>query len=1059
MAVVEWIPYFASTFPKADLPLPLFRSIDFRPMLLAAVILSSLATPHVRAQPVSSRQEFRRISTEDGLSQSTVLCMTQDRRGFMWLGTEDGLNRYDGHSFATYRHNPDDPNSLSSSYIWSLLEDQEGLLWIGTWGGGLNCFDPSQNTFTRYQPDPQDSTSISHDRVTAIVEDSLGFLWVCTDGGGVNRFDRSTRRFTAMEQVAISAPRNLPRDVFCMLTDRQGIIWIGTYYSGLLSLDPRSGTLTSHRYDPQNPGSISSDRITALCETVDGNLWVATWGGGLNLFHRTTRSFEHYRHDPHDSLSLPNDILRSLMLDSRGRLWIGTVGSGLARLDSSTGRFVQYRYSRSVASSLSDDVVCSLLEDDGGVLWFGTSNGISLVSPYVQKFPLYRNDVRSPSGLNGTRIFAMCRDSLGLIWIGTEDAGLNVLDPRSGRFRHFRHSPADASSLPNDYVTALLTDSHGDVWVGTYGGGVARFDRARNSFLRYVSDRAVPGRPLNPWNSALAEDRAGNIWVGTWVQGIFVMNRDGEVLRRFVNEGHDSTSIPDNDVRCIVQDHFGSIWVGTARGGVARLDSLSGGFRRFRHDPANPRSISNDYVQTVYEDRQGNLWIGTFGGGFNRVNRATGECVSFTMRDGLPSNVVYAILEDRAGNLWMSTNNGISCFDPVSVTFKNYSRYDGLQADEFNFGASCMASDGRMYFGGVDGFNEINPGNIAHNPHTPPIVITGLNVFNSPIRLDSVFARGSEVTFDHTQNFFSFEYAALDYSLPDRNAYAYMLEGVDKAWVDAGTRRLAGYTDIAPGRYMFRVRGTNNDGVWNLEGASLVITITPPFWKTVWFRVLGVLMLFAAVTVVYRLRVASILKVERMRLGIASDLHDDIGSSLASIAVLADLVRNRMAVPPAAAAHLLDISRAARATSDALRDIVWFINPERDFTNDIIDHLQATAARLLAGLDHSFRRNDQVSPTRLPMAFRRDLLLLYKEILNNIVRHAEAHHVEIGVIVDDGRLRLSVSDDGRGFDTSLSSGGNGLVTMRRRAQQLGGTLDVRSEVQKGTTVTFEANLP
>ncbi|HTY00428.1 MAG TPA: two-component regulator propeller domain-containing protein [Bacteroidota bacterium] len=1027
--------------------------------LLACVFAASATAQHAQAQPGSARQAFRRISTEDGLSQSTVICMLQDRRGYVWLGTEDGLNRYDGFSFVTYRNDLDDPNSLSNSYIWSLHEGRDGLLWIGTWGGGLNCFDPIKNTFTRYQPDPADSTSISHDRVTAIAEDSLGFLWVCTAGGGVNRFETATHRFTRMPGIASPPPANRPLDVFCMLTDHHGILWIGTYYSGLLRFDPQNGELATFRHDPSDARSISSDRITALCEAADGNIWVATWGGGLNFFHRSNRSFEHFRHDPRDSLSLPGDILRALMLDRRGRLWIGTVGAGLARFDSSTGHFVRYRHSRSVSSSLSDDVVCSVLEDAGGVLWFGTSNGVSLISSYVEKFPHFADNLGNPNGLNGSRIFAMCRDSLGFIWIGTEDAGLNQFDPPSGSFRHFRHRASDPSTLPNDYVTALMTDSRGEVWVGTYGGGIARFDRMRNSFRRFIVDRAHPRRPLNPWISALGEDRDGNIWVGTWVEGLFVMDRSGAVLRRCTYDKFDAASLPDNDVRCIARDHAGSMWIGTARGGVARIDSAGGVFQRFRHDAGKSRSISNDYVQSVYEDRRGNIWIGTFGGGCGRMNRAMSDWTSFLVRDGLASNVVYGILQDRAGRLWMSTNSGISCFDPDSMTFRNYSRFDGLQADEFNFGAWCEGSEGTMYFGGVNGFNVIDPDRIVHNPHIPPLVITGLSVFASPVRLDSALAAGGEIVLGHTQNFFTVEYAALDYSLPARNAYAYKLEGLDKSWVDAGTRRLASYTDVAPGRYVFHVRGTNNDGLWSEAGASLVIVIMPPFWQTWWFRVLGLAMLLAAGTLAYRLRVAALLRVERMRLGIASDLHDDIGSSLASIAVLADLVRNRMAVSPAASAHLLDISSAARTTSEALRDIVWFINPERDFTSDIIDHLQTTAAKLLAGVEHTFRREDQGPSTRLPMAFRRDVLLLYKEILGNIVRHAEAKHVEICVGVHGGRLRLTVADDGKGFDPSCPPPGNGLTTMRRRANQLAGNLDIRSEMHKGTTISLDAKIP
>jgi len=977
----------------------------------------------------------------------------------MWFGTEDGLNRYDGYSFVTHRHDPLDSNSLSSSYIWALHEDSDGLIWIGTWGGGINCFDPVRNSFVRYRHDPADTTTIGHDRVTAVIEDSLGTLWACTAGGGMNRYDRAARRFVRMPHLFSTLPAPRRDALFCALTDRSGIIWIGTYFAGLLRYDPHRGEVREFRHTAGDDGSISDDRITGLSEADNGDLWVGTWGGGLNLLRRSRTTFEHFRTEPRDSTSIPGDIVRSLFHGRDGNLWVGTMGAGAARFDSASRRFTRYRHSPFNSNSLSDDVVTSLFEDAGGVLWFGTANGLSVSSPYVQKFPLYTRDIVDGGRLHGKRVFAMCQDSLGFIWIGTEDAGLNQFDPRTGKFRYYRHDSRDPGSLPHDYVAALLTDDRGDVWVGTYGGGLARYDRQHRRFVRYTVDAGNPARRLNAYVSSIAQDQQGDLWVGTWIAGMLVMNRTGRVLRSFANDKQNPNSLPDNDIRCIFRDRSGSQWVGTARGGMARFEPSTGTFHRFRNSPGDPGSLSSDYVQTILEDRHRNFWVGTFGGGLNRMDPQTGRCTHYTVQHGLPNNVVYAILEDWTGKLWMSTNNGISRFDPDSGTFRNFTRNDGLQADEFNFNASCRGSDGSLYFGGINGFNTIVPDHIALNPHVPPIVITGFTLFNAPVPPDSAGWATGEITLKHTENFFSFEYAALDYSLPARNTYAYTLEGLDKSWVEAGTRRLAGYTDLAPGQYVFRVRGANNDGVWNEAGRSLRITITPPFWETLWFRVLGVLSLLAAVTIAYRLRVASLLKVERMRLSIASDLHDDIGSSLASIAVIADLVRNRMNVPPAAAAHLLDISKAARTTSEALREIVWFINPEHDTTGNIIDHLQGISSKLLAGVEYTFQRDDHGATTHLPMAFRRDIVLIYKEILCNIVHHAAAGKVAIHMGVNGGHLQLKVSDDGRGFDTSQPSTGNGLSTMQRRAAQIRGNITFRSTPGKGTEVTLDAKIP
>ncbi len=1026
-------------------------------VLPVAALLGACLTARGQVRP--SELLFHRISTDEGLSQSVVLCVIQDNRGFMWFGTEDGLNRYDGHNFVTYRHDPIDSNSLSSSYIWALHEDRDGLIWIGTWGGGLTCHDPVHHTFTRYQTDPSDSTSISHDRVTAISEDSLGFLWICTAGGGLNRLDRASRTFTRMPNVFASLPTAPRDDLFCMLIDRSGIIWIGSYFTGLLTYDPRSGSVSEFRHNLRDATSISDDRILSLCEDDNGDLWVGTWGGGLNRLNCSHRKFEHFRTSPDDTRSIPGDIIRSLYQDRKGRLWIGTVGDGAALFDRQSRSFTRFSYSPFPKTSLSDDVVTALFEDAAEVMWFGTANGLCVSSPYIQKFGLYTPDGGKPHSLSGRRVFAMCMDSAGFVWIGTEDGGLNRFDPRTGTFLHYRHDPSNPASLPHDYVSALMTDAQGSVWVGTYGGGLARLDRRTERFHRYRMDPDNPSRRLNAYISAIEQDRNGNIWVGTWIVGLAMINPSGSILKVFTHDSKDPSSLPDDDIRSLAVDQSGTLWVGTARGGIGRYDAATESFTSFRKHPANPRSLSSNYVQAILPSTSGTFWVGTFGGGLNKLDPVSGECVHFTVHQGLPNNVVYAVLEDAEGKLWLSTNQGISCFDPVKSTFENFTKHDGLQADEFNYNAACLGPDGTLFFGGVNGFNSVRPGDIRTNPHVPPIVITGFRVFDRPLQHHLAPFATDALTLSYEDNFFSFEYAALDFSLPDRNTYAYILEGIDKTWVMAGTRRMASYTNIEPGQYVFRIRGANNDGIWNNSGVSMRITISPPFWKTLWFRIGIGLFCIAGITIAYRLRVASLLRVERMRLNIAADLHDEIGSNLASIAVLADLVRRRLADTATVADQLQDISRAARTTSDSLRDIVWFVNPEHDTTDNMRDRMQGIAAKLLAGMEYTFQVDDRAVSKRLPMTFRRDLVLLYKEALSNVVRHAGATRVSIQLGERQGHLSLQVSDNGRGFDPQLPTAGNGLTTMRRRAERLGAPLIVTSSPEKGTIVSLEVKLP
>jgi ligand-binding sensor domain-containing protein/signal transduction histidine kinase len=1027
------------------------------PLCILAVAILSISVVRLHAQLPGPT--FRRIDHDHGLSQSLVQCVLQDRNGFMWIGTEDGLNRYDGCSFTTYRHDPLDSTTLSSSHVWSLYEDRNGLLWIGTWGGGLNCLDPIRQTVTRYVHNERDTTSIAHDRVASISGDSSGALWVCTAGGGLDRFDPAKRSFKHITAIACGLPPAQRKDLFCSRLASDGSLWVGTYFTGLLRIDPRTGAVRQYRHDARDAHSLSDDRILSLCEDADGRLWVGTWDGGLNRLDPASGDCERFVHDPGDPGSLPGNIVRTVYVAADRTLWVGTIGGGAARKLPHESVFSRIVHSPSDAASLGDDVVTTILQDAGGTMWFGTASGISVFAPTAHKFPLFKSARGIGEGLRGKRVYALATDSSQTVWIGTEDGGLHRFDPRLQRFRQYTHSPTDLRSLPNDYVTSIMTDSHGEIWVGTYGGGLVLVDRRRMGFRRMGTDNASPAKRLNSYISALLEDSHGNIWVGTWIAGLAVIDRSGNVLKKYIHRPDEPGSIPDNDIRCLALDRNGTVWVGTAKGGLSRYDAQTDTFSRMFPTEHGALWAGTEYIQSIMEDAQGRLWLGTFGGGAVCFDPAGSVHRRLTRSNGLPNNVVYGILADGRHRLWMSTNEGIVCYDPAQETFRSYSRHDGLQADEFNFNAFCRGPRGALYFGGVNGFNIIEPEQIPENRHIPPVVITGFRMFDAPLRTAVAASATEALTLGHDANFLSVEYASLDYALPERNQYSYRLEGIDPDWVRAGTRRTASYTNLPPGSYVFRVRGSNNDGVWNEAGAVVAITVLPPYWQTVWFRAIAGILLVTAMSFLYRLRVRSLLKVERLRLRIASDLHDDIGSNLASIAVLADLVRTRATLGPVESGRLQDISSAARSTSEALRDIVWFVNPEHDNACTIVDRLRGITATLLAGVDHSFQVEEPLPSIRLPMAFRRDLALMYKEILSNIVRHASASHVRVRFAMLHGRFRLMVSDDGRGFDTGRPSEGNGLLTMKRRAGAMGGSLAIQSEEGKGTTITLEGKIP
>jgi ligand-binding sensor domain-containing protein/signal transduction histidine kinase len=808
---------------------------------------------------------FDHISLAQGLSQNSVFCILQDSMGFLWFGTQDGLNRYDGYQFEVYRPRPGDPNSLSHSSILAIHQDQQGLLWIGTNGGGLNRLDRETGRIVRYQHEPKNPHSLSGNSVYAIYGDRQGVLWVGTEGG-LDRFEPLTNRFIHYQhksQDPHSLGFNVVRSIY---QDQEGTLWIGTDNGGLDRFDRETEQFTHYRHDPTNPHSLSNNVVTSIYEDGEGVLWVGTYGGGLNWFDRSTGQFHHYVHHPGNPDSLSSDLVRTIYQDQAGVLWIGTYGGGLNRFDRDTERFFRYQADLSNPGSLSDNFVGAIFEDKSGILWIGTlGGGINHIACAPQHFALYQAAPQSADGmqnsLSDSFVWSIFQDREGAFWIGTYGGGLNHFDRKSGSWSHYRHNPNDPTSLSNDTVRSIRQDRSGTLWIGTEGG-LNRFEQETGRFIHYRYDPQDPNSLSHDVILTLYLDRADVLWIGTQ-NGL---NRFDPAVGRSVRyqvEPGNPHSLSHNAVRAIHQGHSGTLWVGT-EGGLNRFDRETEQFTRYLADPRNPHSLSNNHILSVYEDSAGTLWVGTFGGGLNRFERETETFTHYGEQDGLPSAVVYGILEEDAapeqapGYLWLSTNQGLSRFDPRTGTFTNYDVRDGLQSNEFNAGAYLKSHSGEMFFGGVNGFNAFYPDEVRPNPILPPIVLTSLKQGGEKVELGKAVESLKKVTFRWPNNFFEFEFAALNYCQPERNQYAYMLEGFDKSWNEIGTTRFGRYTNLPGGTYTLRLKASNNSGIWNKEGASIKVTIVPPLWERTWFRGLAILLLVGGVIGGYRLRVKSV---------------------------------------------------------------------------------------------------------------------------------------------------------------------------------------------------------
>jgi two-component system sensor histidine kinase ChiS len=780
--------------------------------------------------------EFDRLSLEDGLSQSVVLDILQDHVGFMWFATQDGLNRYDGYEFRVYRNDPANANSISSSFVWDIYEDAEGVIWLATNGGGLNRFNRESERFIAYRADPADPDSISSDVVTGIFPDGEGLLWLSTTGGGLEEFDPRAETFTHHPADPADATSLSSDTVNAVFQDGEGVIWVGTA-NGLDRLDPQSGTFTHFENDPLDPASLSADNVVSIFEDSSGWFWVGTNNAGLNLLDREKGEFSHFQFDADFPYSLSSNLGTFVFEDRAGQLWVGTNGGGLDRFDRATGQFSHLQNDPADPTSLSSDNVVSIYQDHSGILWVGTfGGGVNKYDPSKRKFIHYEPSTDAEPGLNDPVVWSLLEDQDGILWIGTNAGGLNRLDRASGEYRYFTADPGDPSGFGSNGIMSLLEDRGGTLWVGTLGAGLYQFDREQG--------RARPVETPHQTIFDIHQDRAGDLWLATGT-GASRFDPDSGQVTTYQYEADDPESISDNLVVKIYEDHKGTMWFGTFNGGLSRLDQVSETFTRYTSNPDDPESIPDDTVLTIYESSQGALWIGTVGGGLSRLDRASETFHSYQVGDGLPSNAVYGILEDRDGNLWLSTNLGIAKFNPRQETFDNYDVGDGLQSIEFNQGAYFQNPAGEMFFGGINGFNVFDPSDVKADQNAPPIVITQFSLFNEPVAvgdgspLSKDISETKEVSLSYQDDFFSFEYAALHFSAPDENQYAYYMEGLDKDWVYTGTRRFAGYTNVPPGEYTFRVIGSNRDGVWNDVGAALRIVINPPFWQTWWFRILA----------------------------------------------------------------------------------------------------------------------------------------------------------------------------------------------------------------------------
>ncbi len=1028
---------------------------------------------------------FRHIKLEDGLSQSTVQCMIQDTKGYLWFGTSNGLNRYDGYTFKVFYNIPNDTTSITDNSITSLYESLKGKIYLGTADGNLNCYDRKTGKFKHYYitsslvkvTHPEENTfdyPLPYSRwntktITSITEDRSGNLWIGTWGLGLIKFNTVNN---SIEQFSYKGNNNHgfnSNKIFRLIIDEAENLWVSTLDAGLYKIHVKNGQLEvfNYKHNEKNRNSLCSNRTTSLFIDNNKNLWIGSYGQGISKLSLHDQAhlpdeakFINYSNQPGVANSLSGNIITCMMQDKEGIFWIGTFGGGLDRFDFRRNIFTVFRNDPNDENSVSKNEIISLLEDHSSNIWIGTHLGIGLSKLHFKtvKFFSVKKDLIKKHGLNDDVVWSICAEGDSTLWIGTFKGGLNCWNRKKGTFNYYR---ASEESLSDNHIRAIVDDGNGNLLIGTYSGGLNVFNKKNKNVLVYKNNPEDSTSISSNQVQSICIDKNGNYWIGTFGGGLdFVSQKDiANNNFHFIHFKHDANnrrSLSDNRVYSIYEDREGIIWVGTFGGGLNKFNREKGTFNSYKYTKENQSSLADNRVMHVMEDSYGTIWVGTYGGALNSFDKKTEKFKRYNNLSRLKSSVVYGILQDNNNHLWMSTDNGLFKMDLATKQFTQYDQHDGIQSLEFSGGAFCKSGTGEMFYGGVNGLNYFYPSNIIDNQVIPKIVISSIKIFNESIKEER-----DTITLSYSQNFFSFEFSSLDYTDPSANQYAYMLEGFDKEWRFVDSRmRTASYTNLSPGNYVFSVIGSNNDGTWNYEGANIYVVILPPFWRRWWFIVSVVLIAVGIVYYIATLRYRNLLAIEKLKSKLSSDLHDNVGSGLTEIAILSELTAYDIQnISEQASEKLASISDKARLLIDNMSDIVWMVNPHKDSLHDLIVRLKDSYSDLMSAAGISFKTNnlDKLNSLKLPMEYKQNLFLIFKEALNNAIKHSKCNRIILSADFDKDILDLSINDNGSGIISSPADSGNGIRNMKERAKLIGGEVKIES-TDGGTTIIFKGKI-
>lgn len=1081
-----------------------FRSTLF---ILAGLLFCSIPDGYAQESVQKPDLKFERI--HEGLISNRISAIYQDSYGFMWIGTYSGLHRYDGIQFHVYTSGSD-TTSISDNYIGDIYEDSENNLWFGTISSMVK-YNRDTDDFTRFElPNHSQLRSGESALVNSILEDEDQKLWVGGGGEGLYYFDSEKQEFIHFEGFG-------RYQVNSITAGNNHTIWIATLENGLGEVNTKTGDVRFHKHDPANKNSIVSNAIEVVKMAPDNNLWIGTRGLGLNrmVMENGNPTFYHYQHQAENPNSLGNNDIFTLYVDNSDDLWVGNENGGLHLYNNEDDSFFRFERNLDDPTSISHNSIWSIFQDQEDRYWIGTAHtGINLADPNGSKFAHYFNNPISNNTLNNDIIRNFWESEDGRIWIATDGGGLNVLDRQNNTFKAFQHDPENSASLGSDAVINLNEDNEGNLWVGTWAGGLnILLDEQEGTFTTFNKWINNSEHPIRSVFDVHFDD--SSMWIAAFEEGLYRYNKTGETLELFTANPEDPTSLVSSYILRIFEDSKNNLWIGTQEGlNLLKSENKEDvTFNRFLYSAEDPHSIAGRSIRQIFEDSNKEIWFAT-DRGLSKYVEQEDRFENYYQADGLPANDIRSIIEDDNNHLWIGTIQGISHFNPKEKTFTNYHTRDGLQSNEFSRYSVHKTRNGELLFGGTNGFNLFHPDDLSGNPHPPKVYLTDLKLFNKSVSikdptspLQKHISATDTLTLSHRESVITFDFIALNYTRPENNQYAYMIEGFENEWNYVGTQRHATYTNLDPGEYLFRVKASNNDGVWNEEGTSLRLIITPPFWQTSWFYLFSILFIGSVLISGYRIRVRNIRELNKKLKQIVDErttelkktnkelkkhinekdkllsiIGHDLRNPFASIIGYMDLLKDEFKKEQNSDHfnYVSQILNVSRSTYNLLENLLQWansktgvleMNPEVIEVNPLVEN-----ALNMVNSQASFKNitiEKALQGNAIVYADKNMIQTVLRNLISNAIKFSEENSmVKICVEEKNNSIITSVSDEGVGMseedleiifsEKNLQRSGTmnetgtglGLVLCYEFIQKHKGSIWVESTLGKGSTFYF-----